>query len=222
MIIAHTPLTSRVDIDSGFRYNEWQIRSIGLKALQDNPILREQASLGQFMVERRHVRTDTQGPTVVGAWEVMAYGPSPAEALETAWESQLDTAESVHEVHARVWAYVQALRERIAAASMALDAVTGELSRLAAALQQRYEAELKNARLFAAAQRGRADPEKVKAIRQPLSDEFLARKTQLLERQRQAEVDLAAARAVTFAQWDKQRRSGREPLNFVLVPARRT
>lgn len=218
MIVAHTPLSRRADIEHGARYNEWQVRPITVADLA-HPILRERSAAGEFVCERRHVRTEQGARTVVGAWSPVGYGPSPATALESAWESQLDTAESVHSVHGLVAAYVKAQRALITEAQTALDGATVELSCLADVAQQQYEAELKKARLHKLAARGKADHAKVAAIRQQVLGPMNERKVRLLEQQREATEKLTLARALTFAQWEAQQRLS-EGADFTLVPAR--
>jgi hypothetical protein len=100
-IIARSAPKPRADIDNGTRYTEWRVRKITAEDLQSNSSLRERSSVGDYVAERRTVKTD--GSKVEpGEWEPQEGSPTKRGAIEAAWEPEMMKAESLDSTHKAV------------------------------------------------------------------------------------------------------------------------
>lgn len=209
MLIARTTPKPRSDVDDGTFYNEWQLRRADVRDLERNVAVREKIGTTGFVIERRHVRTLKGLPDTIGEWEIVEAGETPATALEAAWESQLDTAESLSDVHPQMVAYMAEARARAAAAADRVKDIQSWLNVLPEQAQRTYEHELLKTGLLHKARRGKVPPEQITAIKERVRVHCAQVRHDLMQQLDAANKACDEARAFTFVQWQHHRHEAR-------------
>lgn len=209
-VIARMEPQSRSDIDNGTFYNEWRVRKITTSDLE-NESIRSRASIGDYLLERRHVRTKDGALETEGDWMPMGSGRTREAAMEDGWETQLSKATSLDSAHARVAAFIAEKSRRSTAAAKEMKEASEQLSMLPEAGQAEYERELKAARLHKLASQGKAPKDKIDAIKERLRAKYVDEKKRATERYEAAKKQSEAVNAFDLAAFDNESRTAEPP-----------
>lgn len=142
------------------------------------------------MLQRRTAAYDEQGnPTkhprlgYEPPWEVMVKGESEADALQSFSEGSYESAESLHPIHDEHLRYLRHQNDlhklRMETNQELEDG--GHVGRLKRGLQDKYTAALKRAKLYSAAARDEAPPDKLAKIKDRFQREYLFEKAKAEE-----------------------------------------
>lgn len=204
-IVARSKARERADVDSGTSFNEWRIRKITALDYEKFEAIRNKASIGDYIVERRNVRTESGKPDAIGEWYAMDAGRTKADALESSWESSLSDADSLSPVHKEVADFIKDKSERTSAASKEMRSVEQQLSSWPEEAKAEYVSALKAEKLYTAASKNEAPPDKIRAIKERIKAKYDALKIEHEARYKSAKDADRNAREMTLQRWRKSR-----------------